>query len=96
MRHLVSVGMIWRPGARFHKRSEAEPKMVFFVKMCHYGWISMMRLIYEEMMIEKDVRNFILRIGKIEISGISQKFLSFFVEYVYFGSYKALRPICPI
>ena len=35
----------------------------------------MMRLIYEEMMIEKDVRNFILDLGKIEISGESQKIL---------------------
>ena len=56
----------------------------------------MMPVIYGKMMIEKDVRNFISLIGKIESSGISQKFLSFFVEYVYFGSYKALRPICPI
>ena len=37
----------------------------------------MMRLIYEEMMIEKDVRNFILDMKKIEISGDSQKFLPY-------------------
>ena len=37
----------------------------------------MMRLIYEEMMIEKDVRNVILDMEKIEISGESQKFLPY-------------------
>ena len=37
----------------------------------------MMRLIYEEMMIEKDVRNCILDMKKIEISGDLQKFLPY-------------------
>ena len=37
----------------------------------------MMRLMYEEMMIEKVVRNFILYMEKIEISVVSQKFLPY-------------------
>ena len=39
--------------------------------------ISGMQVIYEKRMMEKDVWNFILDMGKIEISAISQKFLSF-------------------
>ena len=48
--------------------------------------MSMMPVIYGKMMIEKDVRNFILRIGKIEISGISQKFLPYRRNFCHFLS----------
>ena len=44
----------------------------------------MMRLIYEEMMIEKDVRNVILDMEKIEISGESQKFLPYWEISIIF------------
>ena len=46
--------------------------------------ISRMRVIYEKMMMEKDVRNFILDMGKIEISAISQKFLRYGRNFCHF------------
>ena len=50
----------------------------------NYEKISGMRVIYEKMMMEKDVWNFILDMEKIEISAISQKFLRYGRNFCHF------------